>query len=181
MNEPVFSSYALVGGTALALQIGHRISEDIDLFGSQPIDHDSCLAWLNEKGSVRLIKKSPNILICTWNNIKVDFVCYPYFWIDKVLEVEALRLASMKDIAAMKLNAIAGRGSRKDFIDIYFLLKYFSLDEMVFFYLQKYHDGSEFLVRKSLTYFEDAESEAMPLMIQQVSWDTIKETILEKI
>ena len=74
----------------------------------------------------------------------------------------------------MKLNAIAGRGSRKDFIDLYFLLKKYSLTEMLDFYKQKYIDGSEFMVIKSLNYFEDADSEEMPIMIEKISWNEIK-------
>lgn len=178
MDEQAFSSYTLVGGTALALQIGHRYSEDIDLFGLQSIDHDQTLGLLKEMGEVKLIKKSTNILICTLNNIKVDFVCYRYDWLESALVTENIRLASKKDIAAMKLNAIAGRGSRKDFIDLYYLLRYFSLDQMISFYLHKYPDGSEFLVRKSLTYFDDAETEAMPVLIEKLSWEAIKQTIL---
>jgi hypothetical protein len=88
-------------------------------------------------------------------------------------------MAGMKDIAAMKINAIAGRGSKKDFIDIYYLLRYFTLDEMIDLYLQKYNDGSEFLARKSLTYFEDAELEEMPFMFDNITWTDIKKTILD--
>jgi hypothetical protein len=88
-------------------------------------------------------------------------------------------MAGLKDIAAMKLNAIAGRGSKKDFIDVFYLLPYFNLNEMLELYLQKYSDGSEFLVRKSLTYFDDADLEEMPYMFDNISWDFIKEKILE--
>ncbi len=77
----------------------------------------------------------------------------------------------------MKLNAIAGRGSKKDFIDLYFLLKTYSLDELIGFYNQKYFDGSEFLVRKSLAFFDDADKEPMPTMLNDLSWDELKNTI----
>jgi len=79
----------------------------------------------------------------------------------------------------MKLNAIAGRGSKKDFIDLYFLLKEFSLGELIGFYRTKYQDGSEFLVLKSLSYFDDAEIQADPVMLVEYSWSSIKEVILE--
>jgi hypothetical protein len=83
-----------------------------------------------------------------------------------------------EDIAAMKVNAVAGRGSIKDFIDIYFLLNEFSIKEMIGFYLQKYPDGSEFMVRKSLTYFDDADNEEAPILFHDISWSEIKKTIL---
>ena len=80
----------------------------------------------------------------------------------------------------MKLAAVTGRGTKKDFIDIYFLLLQFSLKEMMEFYKNKYADGSDFLVLKSLTYFEDAEQEQEPFMFNNISWHVIKETVLTK-
>ncbi len=77
----------------------------------------------------------------------------------------------------MKLNAITGRGSKKDFVDLYFLLKKFTLDEMIGFYNEKYFDGSEFLVKKSLAYFDDADKEQMPIMNTDIDWEEIKSTI----
>ena len=96
------------------------------------------------------LKKSPNINIFIINNIKVYIVNYPYPWIEKPLVTNSIIMADKSDIAAMKLAAITGRGTKKDFIDLYFLLKYFTLAEMLTFYKQKYSDGSEFLVMKSL-------------------------------
>jgi len=85
------------------------------------------------------------------------------------------------DIAAMKLNAIAGRGSKKDFIDLYFLLKEFSLEKMLSFYKKKYEDGSVFLVLKSLTYFEDADLLQQPKMYVDFDWHHCKKTIIDQI
>lgn len=114
---------------------------------------------LNKVGRVHIIKKSKNILVYTVGNIKVDFVNYRYKWLTDPLIENEIKLASMQDIGAMKLNAIAGRGSKKDFVDLYFLLERFSLKELIDFYKEKYPDGSEFLVLKSLSYFEDADSQ----------------------
>ena len=83
----------------------------------------------------------------------------------------------MKDIAAMKLSAISGRGTKKDLVDISFLLRTFSLKQMIKFYLQKYDDGSEFLVLKSLTYFEDADKEMDPVMLERMDWEETKRLI----
>jgi predicted nucleotidyltransferase component of viral defense system len=181
MNESTFDSFVLVGGTSLALQYGHRDSIDLDFFGNQPIDEDLFLSKLSLFGCVRWIKKSDNILICTVNDIKVDLVSYPYTWIGPVIHVNKLRLASDRDIAAMKLNAIAGRGSKKDFIDLYFILQRFSLNEVISFYNEKYPDGSLFMVLKSLSYFEDADLELSPKMYIDVQWDEIKAFISEQL
>jgi hypothetical protein len=90
-------------------------------------------------------------------------------------------MISQPDIAAMKLNAIAGRGSRKDFIDLYFLLRSYSISEMMEFYQRKYPDGSAFLVLKSLSYFDDAEADVQPRMLANVEWRDIKNKILSLI
>ena len=87
-------------------------------------------------------------------------------------------MADLEDISAMKLAAITGIGSKNDFIDIYFLLKEFSLQEMLSFYEEKYSDGALFLVLRSLTYFIGADKDADPKMLNEVSWSKIKETII---
>ena len=179
MHNDVFKHFNLVGGTALALQIGHRISIDIDLFGNCEIDEIAVLDQLNACGPVHVLKKSKNILICSVQGIKVDIVNYSYPILENTLISDGIRMVGLKDIAAMKMNAIAGRGSKKDFIDVYYLLQYFTLEVMIDLYLQKYSNGSEFLVRKSLTFFDDAEDEEMPVMLGDISWDRIKERILE--
>jgi hypothetical protein len=90
-------------------------------------------------------------------------------------------MLSIKDIAAMKLNAIAGRGSKKDFIDLYFLLNEFSLEEILSFYETKYNDGSIFMVQKSLTYFDDADAQQQPKMFKDFHWETCKQKIIEEV
>lgn len=96
-------------------------------------------------------------------------------------EFSELRLAGLEDICAMKLAAITGRGTRKDFIDIYFLLRAFTLEEMFSFYTHKYADGSPFMVIKSLTYFEDAENEPEPYMFESIDWNAIKTEISKQV
>lgn len=177
MSSEVFRGFNLVGGTSLALQIGHRFSIDIDMFGDYEIEEYEFIEELSKFGKQTILKKSRNIIILTIDGIKVDFVNYKYPLLEKIQIVENIRLVSDKDIAAMKLNAIAGRGSRKDFIDLYFLLKKYSLAEMLNFYKEKYVDGSEFMVIKSLNYFEDAETEEMPIMFEKISWEEIKKEI----
>ena len=174
---PLLQEMRLVGGTALALQLGHRNSVDLDLFGSVPHSSEEIRDALSENHSLTLVKESKNINIYLIDGIKVDVVNYKYSWIDNPIKGEGLTLAGIKDIAAMKIAAIVGRGTKKDFIDLFFLLKQFSLQEILDLYMQKYPDGSIFIAMKSLSYFEDAESDPMPVMFENVSWESIKQTI----
>ena len=173
-----FTNFNLVGGTALALYEGHRLSVDIDMFGRSDIDPDKFTDILKEKGETIILSQSPKILIFSINGIKVDFVDYNFELLEPLTIIEGIRLVSKKDIAAMKLNAIAGRGSKKDFIDVFQLLNEFTLTEMLTFYSQKYPNGSEFMVLKSMLYFDDAENEPDPLMIIPISWEEVKERIV---
>ena len=173
-----FTNFNLVGGTALALYEGHRLSVDIDMFGKSDIDPDKFTDILKEKGETIILSQSPKILIFSINGIKVDFVDYNFELLEPLTIIEGIRLVSKKDIVAMKLNAIAGRGSKKDFIDVFQLLNEFTLTEMLTFYSQKYPNGSEFMVLKSMLYFDDAENEPDPLMIIPISWEEVKERIV---
>ncbi len=173
-----FTNFNLVGGTALALYDGHRFSIDIDLFGRSDVDAVKFTDLLKEYGDTILLSQSPKILIYKIDQIKVDFVDYNFELIEPLTIVDGIRLVSKKDIAAMKLNAIAGRGSKKDFIDVFQLLKQFSLCEMLNFYSKKYPNGSEFMVLKSLLYFDDAENEPDPIMMLKITWEEVKEKIV---
>lgn len=181
MSEEMFSEYYLVGGTALALQLGHRNSIDIDLFGSCEIQADLFVERLSAIGSVTISQSSKNILITQINKVKVDFVNYRYPLLAQPLMIGGIRMLSKMDIAAMKLNAIAGRGSKKDFIDLYFLMGTYTLREMLSFYQRKYDDGSIFMVQKSLTYFEDADLQPQPKMFLDFNWELCKHTILTEV
>ena len=181
MSENLFSEFNLVGGTSFALQLGHRNSIDIDLFGNSEINSELFIKKLNSFGEISVTQSSKNILITKIKNVKVDFVNYKYPLLTDILVIDTIRMLSTKDIAAMKLNAIAGRGSKKDFIDLYFLLQEFSLAEIFSFYEQKFNDGSIFLVQKSLTYFEDADLQLQPKMFKDFDWEICKQKILEEV
>lgn len=178
MTQESLSGLNLVGGTALALYDGHRLSVDIDLFGDVELNYDIINTILSQFGEVKLISKSPKILVFSVDNIKVDFVSYNYQLLESVNVYEGIRLVSKKDIAAMKLNAIAGRGSKKDFIDFFQLLNDFDLQQMIGFYLKKYPNGSEFLVLKSLLYFDDADIEPNPIFIKAYDWELVKKEVI---
>jgi predicted nucleotidyltransferase component of viral defense system len=181
MPLDVFKDVRLVGGTALALQIGHRNSVDLDLFGRLDMEPFELGNPFTGTLSALKIRNSPNIKVYLINNIKVDIVNYGYDWLDKPLLEDGLRLATIKDISAMKLAAITRRGTKKDFIDLSFLLDILSLKEMMRNYLKKYQDGSEFMVLKSLGYFVDAELDEMPFMIKVRSWEEVKSKIVAEL
>jgi hypothetical protein len=178
---PEFSNLYLVGGTSLALQIGHRISVDIDLFGKINVDELTILKQLNRIGKITVLKKSQNINIYLIDGIKVDIVNYHYKWLNAPISIDGLLLADKKDIAAMKLSAITGRGTKKDFIDLYFLLQYYKLEEILNFYKQKYYDGSTFLVLKSLSYFSDADGDESLKILKPMNWNNVKKFIEQKL
>ena len=180
--RPELNELRLVGGTSLALQYGHRQSVDLDFFGHLNTDQDKLIAILKDIGSLIVTNKTPNILQTIFNNVKIDFVEYGFYkWIDEPVIEDGFFLASDKDIAAMKINAIIGRGSKKDFIDLYVLLQHYSLSDILCFYKLKYPEYSEYRALLSLTYFEDAEMQDMPKMFINDSWDTIKRTIIESV
>lgn len=175
---PELKETRLVGGTALALQIGHRKSIDLDLFGNVECDSSELQTALASIREVTPLKLTTNINIFNVANVKVYIVNYKYPWIGDCIEEDTLRLASAKDIAAMKVTAVIGRGSIKDFTDIAHLLDYYTIDDILDFYQQKYHDGSLFMALKSLTYFVDAEGTPMPYMFSDMSWDDVKNKII---
>jgi predicted nucleotidyltransferase component of viral defense system len=182
MAAPYLQGCRLVGGTSLALQYGHRSSVDLDMFGDVPDDDQALLEVLEGFGKVQGQKTSRYIKTFVIDNIKVDFVNYSrYPWIDDAVVEDGLRLASPKDIAAMKIGAIEGRGSKKDFFDLYFLLQHYTLEEMLSFYIQKYPQYSMFRVRMSLTYFEDAEKQDDPKLFKKVDWEMVKATVAEAV
>jgi hypothetical protein len=180
-NLPVLEQTRLVGGTALALQIGHRKSIDLDFFGEFKIEIQELIDEIKEFAELTILSESKNIHVYSINGIKVDFVNYKYPWLDNAVAEDGIVLAGIRDIAAMKIAAVIGRGTKKDFIDIAFLLQKFSLKEILDFYSLKYNDGSIFMALKSLAYFEDAESDIMPDMLIKKSWKQAKNEIIANI
>ena len=176
---PELSNTRLVGGTALALHLGHRKSVDLDLFGSfDPIvSYRKLLADVGysvegaENGTVQSLRVE---------NVKVDLVNYPYPWMDDAIEGEGIKLADLKDIAAMKLSAVANRGRKKDFIDVARLLDLFTLDEMLALYKSKFSVSDVSFPLRGLMYFDDAEDDPMPEMLDSnLTWNGVKKKIID--
>ena len=176
---PDLANTRLVGGTALALHLGHRKSVDLDMFGSfDPIvSYRKILADAGysvegaENGTVQSLRV---------DNVKVDLVNYPYPWMDDAIEEGDIRLAGLKDIAAMKLSAVANRGRKKDFIDVARLLDLFTLDEMLAFYKSKFSVSEVSFPLRGLMYFDDAEEDPMPEMFDgNLTWENVKKKIID--
>lgn len=168
----------LAGGTALALQIGHRKSFDLDFFTKQEFNEAQMSAKLS---SLPEFVQDGTAKWTVWGKIgktKFSMFYYKYPLLEKTVLFEGLQLASLADIAAMKIHAIEDRGTRRDFIDVYFLSKKYTLEEMLNFYQKKYAVLEDHLysILRSLDYFEDAEQEKqMPQMLINVSWEEVKE------
>lgn len=171
----------LVGGTSLALQIGHRKSIDLDFFGYVDAMPEELEDELRQYGNLQVRKNSGNIHLFVLNGIHVDIVNFPFPWQKDLIFEDGLRLAHIEDIAAMKITAIIGRGTKKDFIDIATLLETYSLKQLLSFYEAKYPNASSFMALKSLSYFEDAEMQPMPYMFSTLSWEETKTKVLHAI
>lgn len=175
------NDFYLVGGTALSLQAGHRISIDLDFFSNAGFDASLLLESLKTKFTARAFNIANNTLTAVIKEIKVDFIRHNYPLIKPVQTMEGIRLLSKEDIAAMKLNSITIRGSKKDFYDLYELLKVFTLEQMLGFFCTKYDESLQFMVLKSLVYFEDADAEPSPVLVKKTDWESVKNKIKDEL
>jgi predicted nucleotidyltransferase component of viral defense system len=174
MKIPELEDFRLVGGTSLALQYGHRNSIDIDLFADKSFDEIDLARVLSQFDKVQNLLSTKYIKTYLINDIKVDIVNYSYPWIGKLLIEDHIRMADVVDIAAMKINAITNRGSKKDFYDLDMILDHYTLKDILEFYQKKYYDGTVFMALKSLTYFVDAEVEEDPELLVGQDWEAVK-------
>lgn len=165
--DPELQGFQMAGGTALALMIGHRISVDIDLFSRNEFDAEALSVYLDKKYGFSLQFIHRNTLKGFIGDVFVDILTHPYPLIGEIIHEENISLMSKQDIAAMKVNAISGNGTRaKDFVDIYFLLKEFTMQEIIGFYGAKYTQHNTFHALKSLTFFEEIDTTVWPKMVQ---------------
>ena len=182
MQKEYLNSFVLVGGTALALQMGNRESIDLDLFSTADFSSSEILSFLLNDYQIVVNNQHTQTLISTINQVKVDFIKFHYPFIRPFVILENIRMASIEDIAAMKLDAITGRGSKKDFYDLFFLLQHYSVTDLFSFYSEKYPHQTTFQVIRSLSYFEDAEIQPSPLVFDKtITWEVVKQKIIATI
>jgi len=175
--------FYLSGGTALALQIGHRESEDLDFFCEKDFDPKQIESNLKHFGSLEETELDKNTLNTYLTGVKLQFLGYPYRLIKPLINWRGLKISSALDIACTKLQTVGMRGNKKDFFDIYFLLEIFSLENLFKALEEKYPEVKYNIthILKSLVYFEDAETQPMPKMHKEVDWKTVKNKLMDTV
>ena len=181
-RQEQLNSFALGGGTDIALQRGLRFSADLDFFTNLPYDTRSVYKLIISLFSnAELLFEQNQTMMFLVNEVKVDFVLYPFDWLKPFVQIEETRLISLNDIIPMKLQAISNRFSKKDFWDIDFLLSEFSLKEMIMIFKQKFPPVDTGYIIHSLTNFENAEKEPDPVCLITNTWAEVKSNLTNKV
>ena len=178
--DGIVDSWTLAGGTALALQLGHRYSEDLDFSRTGSIDVDDLLARLARVSDAHVLSRSGETLHVLLAGLRISFLKTEVAMLFPPSGYRGLMVADPRDIAVMKVIAIGGRGSRKDFIDLYCLLKGgLNLPEILSLIDRRFDhiDYNAYHLQKSLVWFEDAEAEPMPDMIRSIEWRSVRQEI----
>lgn len=170
------SGFALAGGTSLALRLGHRLSVDLDFFTVDPFDPEALAGRLGH-GQDHITGMATGTLQLRVNGVKVEFLRHAYPQLAPHDGGEGVRMWSLQDVVAMKLNAVSNRGSKKDFYDLVALLEHFRLPDMLGLYKAKYRPASMMMVIRSLAWFEDAEAEPDPISLNKTSWVEVRAKI----
>ena len=177
--------FALVGGTALSLRYGHRKSMDIDLFCHKKFDFEQIVKALKKEFRSGYSAESTTArwgIFCYLEAVKVDIVYHPHPLIGEIEIIDGIRIYSDADIIGMKLNAILGRGRKKDFWDLYELFHHYSLEEMITFHEEKYSNQNLMItIPQAIVYFDDAEESETPVSLKGQTWAEIKKFIKKKV
>lgn len=177
--------FYLAGGTALALQFGHRQSVDFDFFRVEWFDPGELFETMQTIFTGKSIKKtfeSTNTLYFEVDGVKFSFFGYKYPLIEPMVETEYMNLASLLDIAAMKLFAIQNRATKKDYVDMYYLLKRYPLKKLFEAFSRKFGPiVSEMILKKSLVYFDDIEDDPIILNDTMRDFELIKTELVSTI
>ena len=185
MKIPELKGFSLVGGTALSLLYGHRISFDLDLFSHEKFENIIVSEALTREfgGDFILEEKPPHFgIFCYIQDIKVDIIRHPHPIIRPIITIDGVRFFSTEDIIAMKVQAILGRGKKKDFWDIAELLKHYTVADFVMFHKEKYSTQNLLItVPQAITYFGDAEESENPVSLKGQTWEAVQRAIKEKV
>ena len=181
MQLDFLTDFSLVGGTALSLKYGHRISVYLDLFSENDFNNSDIIDGLKKhyKSNFSLEGNIERFgIFCYLNDVKVDIVKHKHPLIANVETIDGIRMYSSIDICAMKINAILGRGKKKDFFDIAELLKHFRIPEIIEFYEKKFSEQRLLIsIPQAITYFEDADNSEDPVSLSNQTWEDVKSTI----
>lgn len=175
----LLDGFYLAGGTGLALQIKHRFSDDLGFFNQKEFNPKTLLQKIKNLCSFSVEKTEELALTGIFNKTKISFLGYDYPLLKSLKKIEGIKVADIADIGCMKLTAISSRAAKKDFIDLYFILKQIPLKELLILFQTKYAEigFNQAHILKSLTYFEDAEGDVMPEMIIPVAWEEVKKEL----
>jgi predicted nucleotidyltransferase component of viral defense system len=177
-SSPFLHQFYLAGGTGCALHLGHRISEDLDFFSESGFSLIEIRRVLQNIGTLIVDYSDSQTLVGRFNATKVGFFQYPYPLVQGAGIYEGVQIASIEDIACMKVDTISSRGKKRDFVDLYFILKSrnIRLRQLFDFFELKYRatDYNVLHVLKSLVYFDDAEKDPDPHMLVEFSWEDLK-------
>lgn len=182
-NDNYFNEFRLFGGTALSLQLGHRISIDADFICEKEFDKDELIYQLHNNFSNQISEIRQNKLgvYLKINEIKVDFLTWNIPFIRSEIIAENIRLMHIEEIIATKLFAILNRGEKKDYIDIATLLDVFTLEEMISFYKEKYNNSDAVTLLKYLCSFSDVDFQVQPNMLIELDWNNAKHKIINEV
>ena len=173
----------LGGGTAIALWLGHRKSRDLDWFTPHEFDESMWqMKWESGHG-FKLLSRDWQTLEGYIGGAKMALFHYKYPLTGAFGEYRGLKIAGLEDLAAMKLETIISRSTKRDFVDLYFLAKKFGLDKLFDYYDQKFGllEERELMLKKALVYFSDAEDDEMPDMVDPLKWDEVKRYFLKSV
>jgi predicted nucleotidyltransferase component of viral defense system len=179
-QQQFIKGFYLAGGTALAIQIGHRISADLDWFSAERMllapEREAIRQALAFSGSFEVNSEQDGMMFTRLLGTDVSFIYQHHPLMAPIVAFGGIQLASPTDIGLMKLAAINSRGTRRDFIDLYCLRHYISLDRLLELAVSKYADRPSFLpiAARALTYFDDAERQPMPMMLKPVRWKDVR-------
>lgn len=170
-------NFYLAGGTALQLHFGHRHSYDLDFFSEGGFDAKNLRDKFSSLSDFEISQLEEDTLLGKVGETKVSFFYYRYKLIGKPRLFLGIRIASLEDIGAMKIDAVSSRGTKRDFFDLYFLSQIYPLEKILGFYDRKYGKlaANKFHLIKSLNYFSDAEEDPDPDLVKKVSWGKVKD------
>ncbi len=183
VDAHLLERFYVAGGTGLALQFGHRLSLDLDFFAPTEFDEDALLQRIQAVQGFGLVAKAPSTLHSTVNTTKISFLGYASPVLYPVSEFTGVSVADPRDIACMMVSAIASRGTKRDFVDLYVCAQKYGLDEILRMFNQKYAQANFSWIHllKSLTFFADAEKDPVPHMLMPLEWRRVKEFFLTRV
>lgn len=183
-ESSLLEHFYLAGGTGVALTLRHRTSYDLDFFTEDHFNENILLKKLAELGNFELERKTEGTIIGLFRNTRVSFFSYPYPLLLPLRILCGIHVADIIDIAGMKIDTVASRGSKKDFVDLYMIMKNgYSLEDLLGHFSKKYGGITYNMVhiKKGLVYFDDADRDEPPNMLVPIDWEDVKKTFREKV